>query len=215
MQITFSTSHLVKTLMFISFLANAFVQAGNAAEVSKSPIPTKDAKKDEAPAAAPKPVVSEEANRDPSTDAGREHAAGLKSLAFMQGVWEGRTTSGAYVEEAWSAPQGDSLVGYCRFIKESRTTFYELLAVVKLADTTVLRMKHLNADFVPWADKDEAGDLKLISSSDSEATFDNGNKNHHVKVVYKKTGAKSLHVDVEDTTDGKTNSFPFDYKLKE
>lgn len=215
MQITFSTSHLVKTLMFISFLAIASVQAGNAAEVSKAPIPTKDAKKDEAPVAAPKPVVSEEANRDPSTDAGREHAAALKSLAFMQGVWEGKTSSGAYVEEAWSSPQGDSLVGYCRFIKESRTTFYELLAVVKLADSTVLRMKHLNADFVPWSDKDEAGDLKLISSSDSEATFDNGNKNHHVKVVYKKTGAKSLHVDVEDTTDGKTNSFPFDYKLKE
>ena len=201
--------------MLTGILSIGLLQACCAAEVSKGPIPTKDAKKDEVPVSAPKPVASEEANRDPSTDSGKEHSAGLKSLAFMQGVWEGKSSSGAYVEEAWSSPQGDSLVGYCRFIKESRTTFYELLAVVRLADSTVLRMKHLNADFVPWADKDEAGDLKLISSSDSEATFDNGNKNHHVKVVYKKTGTKSLHVDVEDSTDGKTNSFPFDYKLKE
>lgn len=199
----------------LSLLVVSLGQVGFAAEVSKGPIPTKDPKKDESPAVPAKPVSAEEANKDPSTDTSKNHPEGLKALAFMHGTWEGKSSSGSYVEEYWSAPEGDSLVGHCRFIKDSRTTFYEILAIVKLSDSTVLRMKHLNGEFVAWADKDEAGDLKMVNSSDTEAVFDNGNKTHHVKVVYKKTGAKTLHVDVEDTQDGKTSNYPFDYKLKE
>lgn len=137
----------------------------------------------------------------------------IKQLTFIHGRWTGQSKSGAFVEEYWSAPEGDSMVGYCRFIKDGKTSFYELLAIVKHAEDIVLRMKHLDGEFVAWSDKEEAGDCKLVSSTATEAVFDNGNAQHRVKVTYRKTDANTMHVDVEDTAEGKTTLHPFEYKL--
>ena len=137
----------------------------------------------------------------------------IKQLAFMQGRWTGNSKTATWVEEYWSAAEGDGMVGYCRFQNDGKTSFYELLAVVKLAEDIVLRMKHLNGDFVAWSDKEEAGDCKLVSSSANEAVFDNGSSQHRVKVTYRRKGASTLFVLVEDTENGETKSHPFEYKL--
>jgi hypothetical protein len=142
--------------------------------------------------------------------------ATLKDLSFLKGTWSGAHQNGAYVEEYWSAPRDDSMIGHCRFIKDSKTTFLELLAIVNTPSGIVMRMKHCNGEFVAWPEKEEAGDCLLTGyRAGEEAVFDNKRDEHRVKVTYKKTGPRSLSVIVEDIADGKTSTFPFDFKLIE
>lgn len=121
---------------------------------------------------------------------------------------------GSIEEEYWSAPEADSLVGHCRFIKDGKTSFYELLSIVNLPKSggIVLQMKHCDGAFVAWDDKDEAGNCKLTKLSPGEAFFDNNNPHHRVTVSYKCKAANSLSVVVKDTQGGKTSTFPFEYK---
>lgn len=135
----------------------------------------------------------------------------LKDVSFLEGNWSSKTKSGALVEEFWSAPKADSMVGYCRFIKDQKTTFYELLSIVEKQGQVILRMRHFNESLVGWNDKEEAGDCILVTNDGADATFDNKNDAHHVMVTYKRSGTNSLHVVVEDTTDGKSVKHEFDY----
>ncbi len=139
----------------------------------------------------------------------------LRDLSFLKGTWCGKSASGSYVEEFWSGPQGDSIIGHCRFIKDGKTTFYELLTIVSTPGGISLRMRHFDKAFKGWDEKDEAGDCVLINSSANEAVFDNNMSQHKVRVTYRRAGPKSLNVSIEDTRDGKTSSYPFEYHLVE
>lgn len=139
----------------------------------------------------------------------------LKDVSFLQGNWSSKTKTGALVEEFWSDPKGAGMVGYCRFIKDRKTTFYELLAIVELKDQIVLRMKHFNEHLVAWSDKEEAGDCIMTEGNAQQIVFDNRNESHRVRVIYKRSGTNSLHVTVEDTTDGKPVKHEFDYRKSE
>ncbi len=139
----------------------------------------------------------------------------LQDASFLKGAWSSKTKSGALVEEFWSQPEGDSMVGYCRFIKDQKTTFYELLTIVETKDHVVLRMRHFNESLVGWNEKEEAGDCILTESNSSQITFDNKSETHRVKVTYKRSGSNSLHVTVEDTTNGETVKHEFDYNKNE
>ncbi len=146
------------------------------------------------------------------TSAGAAEAK-IADLAFMHGTWVSTSESGAYVEEYWSKPKDDSLVGHCRFIKEGKTSFLELLEIVKTDKGIFLRMKHLNGEFVPWAEQDESGDSRLIELKPGYACFDNERAEHQVKVTYKLMSPKKMSVLVEDRQNGKLKSFPFEYNL--
>jgi hypothetical protein len=144
-------------------------------------------------------------------DAPRSSPHTLQDLSFMQGTWCGKSGSGSQVEEYWSGAQGDSLIGHCRFIKDGITTFYELMAIVKTPAGFALKMRHFNGAMIPWVEKDEAGDCLLVSGSANQAIFDNNKADHRVRVTYRKTGTNSLYAKVEDTRDGKTTAYPFEY----
>jgi hypothetical protein len=137
----------------------------------------------------------------------------LQDVAFIKGNWTSTSKGGAYVEEYWSGIEGDSMVGHCRMIKNGHTTFYEIVAIVNTPTGLVLRMRHFNEAMSPWKEEDESGDCPLISCGANEAVFGNGRSTHAVKVTYRRTGPKSLYALVEDVQEGKTSSYPFEYKL--
>lgn len=74
-------------------------------------------------------------------------------------------------------------------------------------------MRHFDGSFVGWDEQEEAGDCWLTSCSAREVVFDNKKSEHRVKVIYRRTGPKSLYAAVEDTSNGKTITYPFEYKL--
>jgi len=137
-----------------------------------------------------------------------------KELAFLQGTWSGASEKGSYVEEYWSPPVGDTMIGHCRFITEGKTTFYELLAIVWEPSRVVLKMRHFNKDFIGWDESAEAGDCVLIRCTASELLFENSRSEHKVRVLYQKVDHRddAIQTFVEDTKDGQTHTYPFKYQ---
>lgn len=97
----------------------------------------------------------------------------LQPLAWLGGVWVG-DVNGDRVEETWSEPSHDSILGMFRWQSKGRTTLYELLSIKAQAGVAVLRLRHFDAGFEPW--KSELGGvaaLPLAESGESHALFRN------------------------------------------
>ena len=136
--------------------------------------------------------------------------AKLEQLSFLTGKWRA-TQDGETTEEIWGTVLGESIVGHCQSVQDSKTTLYELIAILKTGDKLVMRIKHFKNGFVPWNEKDESGDLNLIKISKDEATFQNQSP-ERVTITYKRSGDQ-LAADVAVRRGGQENRFPFLYKL--
>lgn len=78
----------------------------------------------------------------------------LESLAFLAGAWEG-SMEGDPVEETWSRPRGDSIIGMFRWQHAGRTIMWELLTIKAEEAGPTLRLRHFNADVEPWPSEAE------------------------------------------------------------
>lgn len=87
--------------------------------------------------------------RGPQTPPGKPGETPLAGLGFLAGTWSG-LMEGDPVEETWSAPAGDSIIGMFRWQHEGRTTMWELLSIRAEDGASVLRLRHFGADLTPW-----------------------------------------------------------------
>lgn len=136
--------------------------------------------------------------------------ADLRKFSFLTGTWRASDAKET-TEEIWGAVQGDSIVGHCQSVSSGKSTLYELMVILKSGDNVVMRIKHFKEGFVPWTEEAEAGDFKLIKLNENEMIFQN-EKPEQVTVSYKRNGAQ-LEASVKVLKNGKSNNFPFTYKL--
>lgn len=136
--------------------------------------------------------------------------AKLEDLSFLTGKWR-VSKDGETTEEIWGGVQGDSIVGHCHSVQNSKSTLYELIAVLKVGNELVMRIKHFKSGFVPWDEKAEPGDLNLIKVAKNEATFKNQSKDT-VTIQYKRTDDK-LTADVTVLRNGQSKRFSSAYQL--
>ncbi|HRJ50408.1 MAG: hypothetical protein KF787_13295 [Phycisphaeraceae bacterium] len=97
----------------------------------------------------------------------------LQRLAWLRGTWVGNVNADR-VEETWSAPAHDSIIGMFRWQSGGRTTLYELLSIKAEEGVPILRLRHFDSVFEPW--KSELGgvaSLPLAESGDARALFRN------------------------------------------
>lgn len=81
---------------------------------------------------------------------------------------------GDAVEETWSAPLGDCMIGMLRWQHAGKTTLFEALAITAEDGGLVLRLRHFGAKLEPW--KDEAkgvAAMKATEVSETKAIFEN------------------------------------------
>ncbi len=140
-----------------------------------------------------------------ATDLNRASAADkLASLAWMQGTWikiDGKN----YIEETWSEPKGDCMVGVLRWIKDGKVWMYELMAISNDKDKLVFRLRHFSREQTPWEKKD-AGfvyPLKLITKD--EVVFENPDRNQPRRFIYRRSGANELTARLEGPDKGGTD----------
>ncbi|MCW5765369.1 MAG: hypothetical protein KIT68_05280 [Phycisphaeraceae bacterium] len=89
--------------------------------------------------------------------------AALEKLAFLAGTWTGAMGKDS-VEETWSVPRGDTIVGMFRWqLPDGTTSMYELLAIRAEAAGPTLRLRHFDGAFEPW--KAEAGGLAAMPAT--------------------------------------------------
>ena len=101
------------------------------------------------PLLAVEPPAQEEAATSAPIDAAR----------FLIGRWVGEGMGGE-VEEVWSPPMGGQMVGHLIYAREGKPVFYEIMLIREAPDAETpgaleFLVRHVNADFTAWEDKDE------------------------------------------------------------
>jgi hypothetical protein len=138
------------------------------------------------------------------TDAGQDRsvpsapsAATLDSLAWLAGSWTGSTARGVDMEEHWTAPKGNSMVGLHRDVAKGRTVLFEFLRIEQRGDEIVyLSMPNGRSPATPFPLKEVTG---------TRVVFENPTHDFPQRIIYWKDGA-DLRARIEGTMNGKEGS---------
>jgi hypothetical protein len=127
----------------------------------------------------------------------------LHDLAWLAGSWQ--FTSGARcVEEHWSAPSSNMLVGTSRTVEAGRTVAFEFLRIEARADGTF---------YVPQPGGRPPVDFKLSSENAEELVFVNpGHADHLKRIVYRKQGDGGLLARIEGEDNGRAFAIDYPYR---
>ena len=96
--------------------------------------------------------------------------ATLEDVGWLVGDWVG-TAFGAQIEEVWNPPSAGSMVGLFKVIHEEQVSFYEIMLLVEEEGSLSLKVKHFNADFSAWEEKDEYVTFRLVAIEEDAIHF--------------------------------------------
>lgn len=120
----------------------------------------------------------------------------VTKLAFLAGTWSGEM-NGDPVEETWSVPMGDSIIGMFRWQSKGKTTLWEMLSIKDESGTATLRLRHFDAKFEPWKGECEAvAALKATTVEAAKVVFTNESTVGGVKVCEYEVKEGKLYVAV-------------------
>ena len=120
----------------------------------------------------------------------------LADLAWMTGSWVG-TTRGIEMEEHWTAPKGNSMIGIHRDVENGRTLSFEFLRIEQRGDQIVyLSMPNGRSPATPFP---------LKQASGARVVFENPAHDFPQRIIYWKDGA-DLRARIEGTMNGKPGS---------
>ncbi|MBA4137707.1 MAG: hypothetical protein C0518_10360 [Opitutus sp.] len=122
------------------------------------------------------PSVSGQTANSPHTLSLAEGAAPAKAtladFAWLTGHWVGTGFGGADVEEIWTAPNGTSMQGMFRMVRNGRAQVYEMVVLLPVGDTVEMRLKHFTAELKAWEEKEKWVTFRLVKHEANEACFE-------------------------------------------
>jgi hypothetical protein len=128
--------------------------------------------------------------------AGQAPTTALDDLAWMAGSWSG-TVQGIQMEEHWTAPKGNSMIGVHRDIGKGRTLSFEFLRIEQHAGQIVyLSMPGGRSPATPFP---------LKEASSNRVVFENPAHDFPQRIIYWKDG-NDLRARIEGTINGKAGS---------
>ena len=122
--------------------------------------------------------------------------AKLEDFAFISGHNRGEYDGGV-IDEHWSEPAGDSMIGMYRYIKNGKVQMYEFLSIEMVAEGPILRLRHFNPGLLGWEEKDHVYSYPLISLKSGEAVFELPDK--ATRMTFRSTSKETLEVTLERT----------------
>src|SRR5688500_17110488 len=118
----------------------------------------------------------------------------IADLAWMAGSWSGESR-GIQMEEHWTRPLGNSMVGLHRDVGKGRTMLFEYLRIEQQGDQIAyLSMPNGRSPATPFP-------LKEISGT--RVVFENPAHDFPQRIIYWKDG-NDLRARIEGTRNGKT-----------
>ena len=127
----------------------------------------------------------------------------LHDIAWLAGEWQ-LTSAAGCVEESWTTPSANMLVGMSRTVAAGRTTGFEFMRIEARADGIY---------YVAQPGGRPPVDFKLASESASELVFLNpGHADHLKKVIYRREADGRLTARIEGETGGKAFSEEYAYR---
>ena len=119
--------------------------------------------------------------------------AAIVDLSWMAGSWSGESR-GIQMEEHWTAPKGNSMVGIHRDIGKGRTLLFEFLRIEQQGDRIVYwSMPNGRSPATPFPLKELSG---------TRVVFENPAHDFPQRIIYWKDG-NDLRARIEGTQNGK------------
>lgn len=128
----------------------------------------------------------------------------VQNLAWISGYWIGEGLGGE-VEEVWSAPKNGQMLCLFRYDAGAEMIFSEHCSMVNTSDGVKFRVRHFNADFTAWEDKEAFVEFPLISMEGQTAYFDGC-------TIIREGSNLKIYVYIEH--DGSAQEELFEYQLK-
>jgi hypothetical protein len=124
-------------------------------------------------------------------------------FAWLAGVWQA-SDGGEVVEEHWTTPSANMMVGMSRTVAGGRSTAFEFLRIEKRGSDVF---------YVPQPGGKPATSFKLTSATNGRFVFENTTGEDHVrKIEYRREGENNLHARVEGANGGKPFALEFRYR---
>jgi len=129
----------------------------------------------------------------------------VKDMGWLAGDWQ-LVTPAQCVEEQWTAPSDNMLVGMSRTVAAGKTTGFEFMRIEARADGIY---------YVAQPGGRPPVDFKLASESASELVFVNpGHADHLKKVIYKREADGRLTARIEGENGGKAFAEDYPYRRR-
>ena len=118
---------------------------------------------------------------------GRVQAAPLAPLAFMSGCWRGSLGGGGTIEEHYSTPTSNLIIGMTRFVRDGRTIDFEF-SRIEARDSSIVLM--------PQPRGRPPTEFRLTSLDSASAVWENRAHDFPQRISYRRAGTDSLAASV-------------------
>jgi Domain of unknown function (DUF6265) len=112
----------------------------------------------------------------------------LADLAFMAGCWQGPSGDGATIEEYYTAPTDNLILGVSRYTKGSRVTDYEFSTIAREGGEIVL---------TPRPSGQEPAPFRLTRLDSAGAVWENPSHDFPTLIAYRRGPGDSLIARIE------------------
>jgi hypothetical protein len=102
---------------------------------------------------------------------GSSPSASLDQVSWISGHWHGEAFGGV-VEEVWTEPLGNSMMGSFKLVVDGQVSFYEICIIREIGETILFQLKHFNGDLTGWEEKGETVDFPLVKVEKDKVYFD-------------------------------------------
>lgn len=123
-------------------------------------------------------------------------AAEVQRLAWLEGRWSG-SKDGVTIEEHWTSPSGDALLGMNKAVKGGRMVSFESLRIAATKDGIAYLASPQGVSPTPF---------KLVELADKKVVFENKEHDFPQRILYWLDETGALHARIEGPRGGKTVS---------
>lgn len=132
------------------------------------------------------------------------HNKALANLSWLAGTWVGNH-EGDYLEEIWSEPVGDTMMGVFRWVKGGKVWINEIVTITADTEGLVFRLRHFDKKMTAWEEKDKPFYYPMISAAPYEIVFENPERDHPRRITYRRVEDK-LHIILDGVSEDKKPS---------
>ncbi len=131
--------------------------------------------------------------------------ARVDQFAWLAGCWGFDTENGRY-EEVWSAPTGNSMLGYSRRIENGYTREFEFLRIVTSGGG--------GFDYIAAPKGENPTRFNSVSFAGEKAVFENPDNDFPQRITYEKLGPDAVTARIEGPSQGHTMTMKFPMKRR-
>ncbi len=113
----------------------------------------------------------------------------LSRLAFMTGCWNGEAGTGTTIEEHYTTPTENVMLGTTRYVSGGRTVSFEL---------TTIRRDSTGVYLTPYPNGEASDVFRLTRIEDRTVVFENPEHDFPQRITYQQTAEDALGARVEN-----------------